>query len=451
MARRVALLSPCGWGNLGDAAILDTLICQLRSDDANVDIIGLTLNPADTRQRHKIDAMALRGFTSPHYAVVQAQDFGESITVAGKGDPGGADIEFDAHNLHGLREKLKRIPGAIAAVHWLRRVGHLAGCVIAEARHWVKSFLLMRHTDVLVVAGGGQLDEFWGGPWGHPYVLCRWAVLAKLTSTPFLVLSVGTGELNSSLGKFFVRKALELAAYRSYRDQGSKDLIAFIAVSRADPVVPDLALGYPAHGVQVRATPKVIGVSPMSFKGPSGWPDSDEKAFAVYLKQMVGLVVYLINAGYGVTLFPSVRSDWSAVNDLLAELPPEVADEVSSPVTETVEDLFRVYATIDLTVASRLHGVLLSHVAGRPAIALSYERKVEAIMRDFGNERFCFGIDGISIPIIVEGIDALITTRAGISTENARRLAAAAAAVDEQFAAVLGTQSAVERPKGAPC
>ena len=33
---------------------------------------------------------------------------------------------------------------------------------------------------MLVVAGGGQLDEEWGGSWGHPYALMKWAVLARV-------------------------------------------------------------------------------------------------------------------------------------------------------------------------------------------------------------------------------------------------------------------------------
>ena len=47
-----ALVSPCGTGNLGDAAIQDAMIAGIRQRFPNARIVAVTLNPQDTERRH---------------------------------------------------------------------------------------------------------------------------------------------------------------------------------------------------------------------------------------------------------------------------------------------------------------------------------------------------------------------------------------------------------------
>ena len=57
----IAILGPFGWGNLGDAAIQDSVIAQVsarRTDVRIVRIVGVSLVPADTRARHGIETYA---------------------------------------------------------------------------------------------------------------------------------------------------------------------------------------------------------------------------------------------------------------------------------------------------------------------------------------------------------------------------------------------------------
>src|SRR5688572_27719818 len=65
----VALLSPCGWGNLGDAAILESVIHAVRRRLPHAPILGLTLNPPDTAWRHGIPAHSCTGFSYRDYGV----------------------------------------------------------------------------------------------------------------------------------------------------------------------------------------------------------------------------------------------------------------------------------------------------------------------------------------------------------------------------------------------
>ena len=118
-------------------------------------------------------------------------------------------------------------------------------CLAQECLHILRSYRVLRSVDMLVIAGGGQLDEEWGGSWAHPYALMKWAVLARAAGTSVVFLSVGGCRAESRFTKLFLRIALSLACYRSYRDEGSRQLALAITPSADGPVVPDLAFSLP--------------------------------------------------------------------------------------------------------------------------------------------------------------------------------------------------------------
>jgi len=90
--------------------------------------------------------------------------------------------------------------------------------VPAELGFLVRAYLNLRGTDLLLVAGSGQLNDYWEGPWGIPFTLFKWALLAHATGTKLALLSLGAGPLRTRVGKFFVNQTVRLADYRSYRD-----------------------------------------------------------------------------------------------------------------------------------------------------------------------------------------------------------------------------------------
>jgi hypothetical protein len=51
---RIALLDHMGLGNLGDAATQDAVIDVLRKNWPGVELVGFSLNPRDTEERHGI-------------------------------------------------------------------------------------------------------------------------------------------------------------------------------------------------------------------------------------------------------------------------------------------------------------------------------------------------------------------------------------------------------------
>ena len=113
-----------------------------------------------------------------------------------------------------------------------------------EFRHCFKGYQFLRTQDLLIVSGGGQLDEEWAAP-GAIHMRYSNGLCWLNRTSALCIASVGACKLTSSLSRLFLSAALRMARYRSFRDKHSRELAAALLQSAAnDPVVPDLALRY---------------------------------------------------------------------------------------------------------------------------------------------------------------------------------------------------------------
>jgi polysaccharide pyruvyl transferase WcaK-like protein len=411
----VALVSPCGYGNLGDAAIIDSVIAAVRSRLGDVAIAGFTMNPDDTAARHRIEAHSILGFSRPFYPVL---------------GPGGARRGLGPRpNGHDWLARL-------APLRKLRTLGALAA---AEGAHEKDCRGRLAACKLIIVAGGGQLDEFWGGPLGQPFALWRWSSIARRVGARYVMLSVGTGKLVSRLGKRLARAALAGASYRSFRDEGSRGLIERPEKS---PVVPDLAYAVPLP--PVAAAPgrarKHIAVSPMSYRDPRNWPNKSPEAYQEHVRTMAAFVARLLAEGFDVSLFATDSSDWDTVADVRAKL--AATETPGGPraelvPTKDVAPLLAFLRGVDLVVACRLHAVLLSHVVGTPVVAVSYERKVVTVMRETGQGLYSLPIENFKIDDAVHTVRLALGERPMLARDIQKRVAEFKARVEQQYDEIL--------------
>src|SRR5262249_28777609 len=116
----------------------------------------------------------------------------------------------------------------------------------AEAYRWANGFANLRRMDMLIVPGTGLLTDAWGLRSCGPYDMFKWAMIAKGCGCKLLFVSVGAGPVYSVLGRWFVRSALSLADYRSYRDRSTQEYLTRIGFhAHDDHVYPDLAFSLP--------------------------------------------------------------------------------------------------------------------------------------------------------------------------------------------------------------
>jgi polysaccharide pyruvyl transferase WcaK-like protein len=439
---RVAFVSPSGLGNLGDAAIIDSFLAGLRRRRPGAEIVGFTLNPADTQVRHGVDASTCGAFSLPHYTVRRTPR-----SAAPEGDGGiGADIGADdgADGADDERApRMRQLRRAVAAIPGARQGRRAVAMAVAELRHQREVAARLVGFDHVVVSGGGQLDEFWGGPFGHPYTLYRFSRAARRAGARFDILSVGTGTLSTALGRRFVRRALAAASYRSFRDARSRELAAVAGADATDPVVPDLAYGLPLSGdAPPPRARRLIGIAPMCYADPRVWPKPDAARYADHLASLAAIAARAVRDGHEVAMFGTDRPDRAPVDECHARAAGQLTGDERARLwvnpVESVAALMPLLAACDAVVAARFHGVLLAHVVGCPVIAVSHERKVATLMSEIGHEAYCFPIDGLD-PAAASAALARVLAQRGTVSAHIREVAADyRRRVDAQCDAVFG-------------
>jgi polysaccharide pyruvyl transferase WcaK-like protein len=421
----VALLSPSGWGNLGDAAILDSVIHAVRTRLPGAPLLALTLNPRDSAARHGIPALTCTGLPRPHYGVAEN---GPELALA-------TDVDVPEHVPPARWRQALATPLAVWSIS--RGLGN-------EARHRRRLRAPTAHLRMIVVAGGGQIDDFWGGAFGHPYVLWRWAEHARATGAKFSVLSVGTGALTTRLARLFAVRALSKASYRSFRDEGSRALVPSSLVA-GDPIVPDLAYGFPIEQFQIAAPiageRTLVAISPIAYGDERSWPTPDASKYRRYIERLASVAVGLLRSNHDLVLFGTDTPDLFSVQDLKAEVAKQVSaaelERVRVPLVRTVKQLMAALSGVQALVASRLHGVLLTQLAAIPVVALSYERKVETHMRSLDQERLCLPIEQFEAARVLSLLREVGERRAEICEDIRRVTSERRRQVEQQYDTVF--------------
>jgi polysaccharide pyruvyl transferase WcaK-like protein len=436
---RIGLLTPYNGSNLGDATIQTAVIENLRRRDSTLEFLGITLDPDDTASRHRISAFPITGLSVASYseALVLHCTAPVFATVPA--------AEREVPEQPGrLRQLIKATPLLGPMLKFLVGKWRALGKLPPEARHLWRSFQAVRTLDLLLVSGGGQLDEEFGGPWGHPYVLFRWAMLSRLAGTRLAVASVGAHHMNRPLTRFFIRTALASASYRSYRDPGSQHQLSRWGFTRNDPCVPDLALSLrvPAAPNGGRPSePSVVGLSPMIYGHASHWPTSRPEVYEEYSRRLAEFAKWLLDRGHRLLLFQSSGADQVAAADLRARLldlaGPEADRRVLEPGVLTVDQFFREVAAADYVVASRLHGVMMSHMLGKPVLAISFDRKVDAHMESMGQAQYRVDITRFEVADLIERFTALVRNAPMERTTISDRVSASRQQLDAQYEALL--------------
>ena len=388
---KIGLLDHLGGGNLGDDATMDTLMQGIRKRWPEAEIYGFSMNPSDTRERHGIPSYPIRRDTwsSPHFS---NDNHGPSFRQRMK----------SRLARHRLLSKTLRMASAVM----LRMPREAAREMLFLAR----SFSILRSLDMLIIGGGGQLLDSWGGPWKYPYTILKWVVLAKLSRLKCYFVNVGAGPLSSPLGRRFVRRALSLADYTSFRDDKSRELVQQIGFIGSAPVHPDSVYGLEFPFLRVNGKKpggRVVGISPMAYCDPRIYWDKNQAVYDRFIQTMARFCVRLIEAHYSLVLFSTdIWFDAPAIEDLKVALAGEAGAEtlrhVEHAPVATIEQLLLQVSLTDYVVTCRFHGVIFAHLLNKPVLALSHHSKVATLMTDIGLSDYCVDIRNLDADALVQ-------------------------------------------------
>jgi polysaccharide pyruvyl transferase WcaK-like protein len=294
----------------------------------------------------------------------------------------------------------------------LARLGQkLVVGIPSELYRWVKSLKTLRGADALIIPGTGVLtDAYTLFNWG-PYDMFRWSVAAKLCRCKLFFVSVGAGPIYSRAGRLFVKAALSLADFRSYRDESTRQYLKGIGFrASSDPVYPDLAFSLPESLIP-RSDDRegrrlVVGLGLMEYAGKYSVERPTSAVYSAYLETLVELVKWLLAHEYNVRLLIGDLVDTPVTREfrsLLKERSVTHEEEriIDEPVA-SVEDLLKQLAATDLVVATRFHNVLLSLLLNKPVLAISFHHKCSSLMRQMGLSEYCQDINRLNADRLIE-------------------------------------------------
>jgi len=447
MTISIGVFGHVGNGNQGDESVIAATIQNIKRRCPDGVVLGFTLQPRDTESRHGI-----RGFPIRRPRRERSTD----------SSPSPGTVSRWRLRQQSARQHVKRIARVVPLLYTLLiRLRAVAAGVIAlpdELAFLVRSYRSLKSLHLLIVAGSQQCNDFVDGPWGLPLTLFKWAILCRLAKTKLAFVSVGAGPLCSRSGRFLVRHALRLAAYRSFRDRRSRDLVRALGIRGEVHVLPDLvySLRLPPPSPRASAHPRAgsrltIGINPLPLDSPFYWNGYNEAAHARYVSILAAFAAWLLRGGHAVVLFPTqLRVDPPVVQEVrlatkrLADSGTE--ERLSVPTVESFDALIATLSTLDLAVVTRFHGVVLSHLLGTPAIAIAYHEKTQEVMRAVGHADYVIPVQDLNEEWLARCFSSmsehLPTSRREIEDATARMRTS----LDRQYDRVLAL-ARTQRPK----
>lgn len=355
MAVCIGLLGLYASRNLGDAAIQLAVIANLRRLIPGAEFVGICPDPQDTRQTFGIDA----------------------VDFAGRAEPPPPATAGRVASL---------VPWRIRQT--VRRLSELPG-----VRRCLSKL------DLLVLSGGGQLDEFWGGAWNHPAQLYAWTHLARRRGVPCASLGLGLDVLESRSARYLCVSALRACNIRTFRDTGTAAAMVSFGLRAPYTVIPDLAFGLElpvATPEAPRSAPTpLIGVATISQKALAG--RSAERHDA-YLSELAAACATWLRQGARLRFVCSQPPmDRPVVDGIVSRLGADLApDRWEIAETPTVEAYLHAVRGLDFLIASRLHGLILALLVQCPVIAVAGNRKVAQLMRDVQLEQWNIAMEAVT-------------------------------------------------------
>ena len=398
--RKISLFGHFGSGNFGNESTLQAMLFNLRHLMPDAEITCICSEPEIVAADYKIPAVSIRA------TVVRPW------------------------NVHNPVARLAR---------------KLFIGIPCELYRWLKGIKTLWDTDALMVVGTGLLTDAFGiHGWG-PYSMFKWSVIAKMCGCRLMFVSVGAGPLEQRTGRLFVRSALSLASFRSYRDDATLEYLNGIGFRpRGDRVYPDLAFSLPAVQAKLdtaKGRRPAVGLGLMVYGGMYGIEKTTSAHYAAYLETLAGFAQWLLNRDYDIRLLKGDLSDPSVTMEFKALLRDRFGfhDEhrVMDDPIQSAEDLLAQLAASNFVVATRFHNVLLALFLNKPSIAISFHHKCSSLMNQVGLSEYCQDIKKLTVVALIEQFCQLENNAESIRDMLARKVTECRNALDEQYTLIL--------------
>jgi polysaccharide pyruvyl transferase WcaK-like protein len=268
----------------------------------------------------------------------------------------------------------------------------------------------VRRHEMVIVPGAGVLEASLPlRPWNTPYGLFLLTALGRLFSTKVALVCVGAAPIKQRATRILSNWAARLAAYRSYRDGGSREAMRDRGIESRDSVFPDLAFSLPTPGKDRLGGGdwSTIGVGVMAYVGSNDDRHRAPDIYRAYVEGMKGIVCRLVDDARKVRLFigDTDGSDDATAREILAavrELRPDLDATwvIAEPVT-TLCEIMESMEPLGAIIATRFHNLIAALKLAKPTIAIGYSDKHRDLMADAGLAEFTHPIESFDPGVVV--------------------------------------------------
>ncbi|MBX2857601.1 MAG: polysaccharide pyruvyl transferase family protein [Cellvibrionaceae bacterium] len=404
---KIGVFGAYGFGNMGDALLAEASIAGMRRYLPNAEFIGVCQQPENAKKRHGIEALSIyRQFISPS---------DNSGTKPQNHDQRPASQCEDDRNNTTLFKKvadlLKTIPPLFKFLKLVRDILKSFIAIIREIPFTLSILNNLKQFDLLVISGSGLFTEEWGGPWGFPFALFRWSLLARLAGCKLAYMSVGGGRFKHPLTQFFCKSAINFAHYRTVRDHNTYRCLSAWG-ARDLSVVPDIAFSaeLPTNAAAEQPSTPTVCINPISYCDPRSWNIADAERYENYTNKLAETGKQLLQKGYALHFVPNnITMDNPTIDDIINKigLSPQNQHLVSRSEVKNVGDVFQGIGGCDFVISSRFHGVVFSLMQSKPVIALAHQYKYSEVLKDMEQERYCLDIEAFQVPELLDLFDDL--------------------------------------------
>ncbi|WP_042350944.1 polysaccharide pyruvyl transferase CsaB [Bacillus massiliigorillae] len=279
----------------------------------------------------------------------------------------------------------------------------------------------LRDADLLISGGGGLLQDayptkFLFGP--LPYYLLI-VLLAKLCGSKVMFFSQGIGPVTSTWGKILMKMA-NLADFVTVRDQFSKDYLHNLGVKKPETVVTsDIVFAFKKKedsacmdSLQLKGDEKLVAVSMRP------WFEHTKQ-----FEQTAQILDELIEKKGVTPVFVPMEGhhDTNASQQVMKHM--KHSDKtIMLGEKFTPNQYLNFISNCEMTIGMRLHALIFSTLSGVPHIGLSYDKKVESLLKRSGMWDYSADLMEIDAEKLTQNALAILDNRehyASIVRDNA--------------------------------
>ncbi|MGD6961128.1 polysaccharide pyruvyl transferase CsaB [Fictibacillus phosphorivorans] len=285
----------------------------------------------------------------------------------------------------------------------------------------------LRKADLLISGGGGLLQDTYPtkiifGP--LPYYLLI-VLLAKLCGTKVMFFSQGIGPVNTKYGKLLMKVFANLADLITVRDEYSKELLHKLGVNRPKSIVTsDIVFGFVPK--EDRACLDSLPLSEEDMKRVVSVSVRPWFGRTEHYSEMADILDRLLEEKDVIPVFVPMEGhhDVKASNLVIEKMKNKNKVHVLDG-NFTPNQYLDFIGRSRLTIGMRLHSLIFATLKGVPHIGISYDKKVESLLKRSGMWDYSFRLEEVDTIKLVNNAKEILDNHNHFSTavsQNANEL-----------------------------